>query len=116
MTTLELDDLQCDHLNAALDFFGRRWNGGVLLALARGADRFSEVLRAVSGISDRMLAVRLKELEERGAVVRTVVPTTPVQIRYGLTDQGRALIEAFVPLVEVGRRIDEARRPVPVRA
>lgn len=88
---------------------GRRWNGGVLLALGCGAERFSEVLRAVPGLSDRMLAARLKELETHGAIVRTVTPTVPVQVRYRLSPYGEKLLDAVLPLIEVGRAMGQAR-------
>ena len=58
----------------------------------------TEVLVSVAGLSDRMLAVRLKELERAGLVDRVVEPTTPVTVRYGLTARGRELMEALQPL------------------
>nr|WP_296069767.1 winged helix-turn-helix transcriptional regulator [uncultured Actinoplanes sp.] len=58
-----------------LDKFGRRWTGEILVAGMQGARRFPEYRRAVDGISDRMLTVRLRELEELGLLSRTVVPT-----------------------------------------
>ncbi len=42
-------------------------------------------------ISDRMLAERLRELEQEGVIDRVVVPETPVRVEYELTDKGRAL-------------------------
>lgn len=99
-----IDDEQCRHACVALEFVGRRWSSAILLALARGATRFSEVLASVEGLSDRLLAVRLKELEHAGLVVRRVEPTTPVTIRYGLTERGRDLMAALQPLVEFGMR------------
>lgn len=93
-------------MTTALEFLGRRWNGAVLVALGRGAERFSEVLRMTPGLSDRMLAVRMKQLEQAGAVERIVVPSIPVQVRYQLTEHGRALLDAVRPLVEVGHRME----------
>lgn len=49
-----------------------------------------------------MLSLRLKELEAEGLITRTVVPTTPVQVRYGLTKRGRDLTVALQPLVDWG--------------
>jgi DNA-binding HxlR family transcriptional regulator len=107
-THVEIDALACRHLTTALEFLGRRWNGAILLALSRGADRFSAVLRSVPGLSDRMLAARLKELEQHGAVARTVIPSTPVQIRYQLTPHGVGIVTALGPLVSVGERMSDA--------
>ena len=89
-------------LQVTLELVGRRWSGAILLALATGAERFGEILCRIEGISDRLLSQRLKELEGEGLVTRTVVPTMPVQVRYGLTDPGRELIVALQPLVKWG--------------
>lgn len=61
------------------------------------------------GLSDRLLTQRLKELAAEGPMERTVVPTTPVQIRYNLTPDGRSLLDALQPLVRW-----MAHRSVPV--
>jgi DNA-binding HxlR family transcriptional regulator len=106
---LQIDADACRHLTTALEFLGRRWNGAILLALARGADRFSVVLREVPGLSDRMLAARLKELEQHGVVSRSVVPSTPVQVRYALTARGARVLEALQPLVGVGEHMQEGQ-------
>ena len=99
---LIIDEEECRGFQTAIEVVGRRWSGAILLALARGAGRFSDVLRLVDGLSDRLLSQRLKELEAEGLITRTVVPTTPVQIRYGLTERGRDLIVALQPLVKWG--------------
>lgn len=97
-----IDDEQCRRFSGALEFIGRRWSGAILLAIARGASRFGEIRESVLGLSDRLLAARLKELEHAGVVERTVEPTMPVTIRYGLTSRGAALMDAIQPLVEFG--------------
>lgn len=73
-------------------FVSRRWTSAILLAAAMGARRFGEYRRMVDGISDRMLSVRLTELQQHGLVHREVVPSMPVQVLYHLTDRGRSLI------------------------
>lgn len=70
-----------------------------MLAIARGASRFSEIIAVVDGLSDRLLAQRIKELEAAGLVTRTVISSTPVQIRYTLTERGTDLIASLQPLV-----------------
>ncbi|MFD3454558.1 winged helix-turn-helix transcriptional regulator [Streptomyces sp. NPDC058691] len=96
--TRGIDDSSCPNLQGALELVGRRWTGGILEAASHGARRFGEYRAMVSGISDRLLAQRLKELEAEGLIERTVVPTTPVQIRYSLAADGRTLVEALQPL------------------
>jgi DNA-binding HxlR family transcriptional regulator len=99
-----IDDEQCRRATTALEFVGKRWNGAILLALRRGATRFSEILASVIGLSDRLLAVRLRELEHAGLVRRDVEPTTPVTIRYALTQHGTDLLDAIEPLALYGQR------------
>ena len=99
-----INDDECRRASAIVERVGRRWNSGILLALARGATRFSEILARVDGLSDRMLAARLRELEQMGLVDRIVEPTTPVSVRYRLTERGRELLASLQPLVRYGLR------------
>jgi DNA-binding HxlR family transcriptional regulator len=79
---------------------GRRWNGAIVVAAEQGACRYSEFLARIPGISERVLALRLRELEEANVIVREVVPSRPVQINYTLSDRGRELATAVRPLVD----------------
>ena len=81
----------CPTYHRAVELIGRRWTGAIVRAMLSGAVRFSDILAAVPGLSDRLLSERLKELEAEGIVIRTVVPSTPVRIDYALTDKGQAL-------------------------
>ena|ERR1700677_3977573 len=93
---------------AIVERVGRRWTSGILLALGRGATRFTEILARVDGLSDRLLAARLRELEQLGLVDRIVEPTTPVSVRYRLTVRGRDLLTALQPIVAYGQRWESA--------
>lgn len=103
-----INDEECRRTSDIVERVGRRWNGGILLALARGANRFTEILTRIDGLSDRMLAARLKELEQIGLIDRIVEPTTPVSVRYRLTARGRDLLAALQPLVAYGQRWETA--------
>jgi len=81
----------CPAYHQAVELIGRRWTGAILRALLADVTRFNEIAAVVPGLSDRMLAERLKELEAERLVVRTVTPCTPVRIEYNLTEKGRAL-------------------------
>ena len=99
-----IDDDACRRFLSSVELVGKRWSSGILLAIARGATRFSEIPAAVPGLSDRLLAQRLKELEGSGLVAREVVATTPVQVRYSLTASGGDLLQSLQPLVAWGQR------------
>jgi DNA-binding HxlR family transcriptional regulator len=94
-----INDEQCRAFQASVELAGRKWVGAILLAGARGARRFSEYRAMVEGISDRLLAARLKELETEGLIHRDVQPTTPVSISYSPTPSGQELISLLHPLV-----------------
>lgn len=103
-----IDDAECRLFREAAELAGRKWTAAVLLALELGACRFSELSANIDGISDRLLAARLRELETQGLVTRTVIPTTPVQIRYALTSSGAELIRILHPLVQWAKRTGAA--------
>jgi DNA-binding HxlR family transcriptional regulator len=81
----------CADYHRAVELLGRRWTGAILFVLRGGARRFGDIAAAVPGLTDRMLAERLKELEAEGVVTRTVIPERPVRVEYELTERGRAL-------------------------
>ncbi|MEO5894388.1 MAG: helix-turn-helix domain-containing protein [Vicinamibacterales bacterium] len=85
----------CAKFHAAVELIGRRWSGAVIQLLLRGPSRFAELRGAIPDITDRMLSARLRELEEEGIIVRTVIPETPVRVEYALTSKGRALEPAL---------------------
>src|SRR5882762_325872 len=77
-----------------LDRIGDRWT--VLLIMSLGEEevqRFTELRRRVTGISQRMLTVTLRDLERDGFVLRKVKPVIPPHVEYRLTPLGRALME-----------------------
>jgi DNA-binding HxlR family transcriptional regulator len=75
----------------------RRWAPEILLALAAGPTRFNRLLE-IPGINDRMLTVRLRDLEVSGVVERQVHVERPIRVEYALTDVGRRYVS---PLQEV---------------
>jgi len=74
-----------------MDLLSRRWMGVILRVLINGPHRFSGIMAAIPGLSDPLLAQRLRELETRKLVERIVVPASPVRVEYKLTVAGRDL-------------------------
>ena len=103
-----IDDELCRSFQTHLEVVGRRWNSGILLAAVRGATRFSEYRAVVTGISDRLLSQRLRELELEGLIERTVIPTTPVLVQYRPTARGRELLHILQPLVGYSKKYESA--------
>src|ERR1700691_1923557 len=92
----------CHH--EAVELVGRRWTGAILRVLMDRPMRFSEVVQAVPELSDRLLSARMKELEARGIVERTVHSGPPVRVEYSLSEMGRELGPALAELQDWARR------------
>ena len=75
-----------------LDRVGDKWSVLVVLRLGQGPERFRALLRAVDGISQRMLTVTLRGLERDGLVHREVFDTRPPSVEYSLTPLGQSLL------------------------
>jgi len=100
----EIADEDCRKFLAGVELAGKRWSASILLAAARGAQRFGEYHRMIDGVSERVLAQRLRELTERELLRREVIPSTPVQIRYSLTERGQELLASLAPLIRWGQK------------
>jgi DNA-binding HxlR family transcriptional regulator len=86
----------CPLYHEAVELIGRRWTGAIVAVLIdHGPLRFSEIAQAVPELSDRLLSERMKELEARGLVARSVEPGPPVRVTYELTAMGHELQPAL---------------------
>jgi DNA-binding HxlR family transcriptional regulator len=94
----------CPLYHEAVELVGRRWTGAILRVLMDGPLRFSEVAASIPELSDRLLSERMKELESRGIVRRTVISGPPLQVRYELSVMGRELEPALAELQTWARR------------
>lgn len=96
----------CPRYHEAVELIGRRWTGAIVAVLLQAERplRFSEIAAAVPQLSDRLLSERVKELEARGVVERTVVPGPPVRVEYAPTPMGRSLAPALDELAAWARR------------
>ena len=87
---LQPNETQCQaQLSAigdALYAIGGKWKLRVIIALIHGRSRFNELQRTIEGISSKVLASELKDLELNGFIKRRVYTETPVVIEYELTD------------------------------
>jgi len=78
-----------------------RWKMIIIFHLfSRGVLRFSELEKAIPGVSQKMLIQQLRELERDGVVIRTVYPQVPPKVEYGLTKWGQAMCPALDALLE----------------
>jgi DNA-binding HxlR family transcriptional regulator len=100
-------------LDAAIAVMGGKWKGLILFSLGDGSLRFGELRRSVPGISERMLILQLREMEASGLVHREVYHQVPPKVEYSLTEFGRSLNTALVPLGEWGEEHMERIEAIP---
>lgn len=101
----------CSRFHRASELIGRRWTGAIIFVLLKSRCRFAVLSAAIPDITDRMLSDRLRELEEKGIVERTVVPDTPVRVQYALTKKGRALASAINAITDWAHKWMPAETP-----
>ena len=78
-------------VEATARILGGRWKAAVLEQLFQGTKRFSELKRAITGITQRTLSQQLRDLQNAGIVERTVYPNTPPRVVYTITPLGKSL-------------------------
>jgi DNA-binding HxlR family transcriptional regulator len=87
-------------IERAIKMLDGRWKLLILFHLFGGKTlRFSDLERAISGVSQKMLAQQLRQLERDGVVGRTVHPEVPPRVEYHLTDWGQSLCPALDKLL-----------------
>jgi DNA-binding HxlR family transcriptional regulator len=109
----QLHSEECPKISQVLARIGEKWSVLIIIMLAQRPRRFSELKRAIGGISQRMLTLSLRGLERDGLVKRTVFPVVPPRVEYELTPLGRSLHAPVSALGEWARNhlveIDGAR-------
>ena len=79
-------------IEKGMRIIGGKWTGSIIYHLKDGPVRFNDLTRMLGGASKKMIDQRLKELEGRGMVIRTVISDRPVAVTYELTDFGRSAL------------------------
>lgn len=91
----------CDVVAQVLACIGDKWSGQIIAVLSSGeAIRYSELMRRLDGISQRMLTLSLKNLEKNGVIHREQFPTIPPRVEYRLTALGVTLLVPLRALVD----------------
>src|SRR5882757_11567021 len=88
---------------ATLAVLEGKWKILILWQLARRSCRFNELKRAIPGVSQHMLTLHLRELEEEGILTRTGFAEVPPRVVYELTGHGRTLRPLMLALEKWGR-------------
>lgn len=94
-------DMAATGVEAAFRMLEGRWKMVIIFHLFdREVLRFSELERAIPGVSQKMLIQQLRDLEEDGIVERKVYPQVPPKVEYRLTEWGRGMCPALDALLE----------------
>ena len=80
-------------IEKGMRLIGGKWTGSIIYHLKDCPVRFNDLTRMLGGASKKMIDQRLKELEARGMVIRTVINDRPVAVTYELTDFGRSALD-----------------------
>ena len=94
----DVHSADCQKISQVLARVGDKWSILIVMLLASGPRRFSEIKRAINGISQRMLTLCLRGLERDGLVNRTVYAVMPPHVEYDLTPLGHSLTEPVIAL------------------
>jgi DNA-binding HxlR family transcriptional regulator len=117
---IEWDTRNDCEVRQILDRVADKWSLLAITLLEQRTLRFSELLRQIDGISQRMLTVTLRQLERDGLVDRTVYPVVPPRVEYALTELGATLYATIQSLVawteEHQREIAAARSAYDTRS
>lgn len=84
-------------VEALVDVVGGKWKMPILSLLFGGTKRYGELRQQIPGVTERMLTMQLRELEQSGIIQRTVYAAVPPKVEYSLTDLGLSL----EPVLEV---------------
>lgn len=95
-----LPSTECPKISQVLARVGEKWSVLIIIMLTERPRRFSELKRAIGGISQRMLTLCLRGLERDGLVKRTVYPVVPPKVEYELTPLGQSLRQPVTELAK----------------
>lgn len=85
-------------IEKGMRIIGGKWTGSIIYHLKDGPVRFNDLTRMLGGASKKMIDQRLKELEARAMVTRTVISDRPIAVTYELTDFGRTALDILEEL------------------
>lgn len=78
-------------VETTLMLIGDKWKVLILRDLMPGTKRFGELKKAIGHVSQKVLTAQLRQMEERGLVIRTVYAEVPPRVEYTLTELGYSL-------------------------
>ncbi|MBU9735870.1 winged helix-turn-helix transcriptional regulator [Diplocloster agilis] len=97
---------QCP-VEMTLQLIGDKWKVLIIRDLMEGTKRFNELMRSVTGISQKVLTSHLRAMEKAGLVNRKVFAEVPPRVEYSLTETGLSLKPILDSMVAWGMHYKE---------
>lgn len=96
-------------MDVTMDYIGGKWKTVVLWYLRKDRKRFGELRKLIPNITEKMLSLQLKDLENDGLVGRKIYPEVPPKVEYYLTSFGKTLIPMLEEIAKWGRGLAETK-------
>ena len=90
-------------IETTIKMIGCRWKILIIKELLTGTKRFNEIKKGVTGITQKVLTSKLRELEQDDIIIRQVYDQKPPKVEYTLTDVGYSLREVINSMTEWGK-------------
>jgi DNA-binding HxlR family transcriptional regulator len=90
-------------LDVTMNFIGGKWKTVVLWYLRKDKKRFSELKKLIPDITEKMLSLQLRALQEDGIIKRMIYPEVPPKVEYELTKFGKTLVPVLEEIAKWGR-------------
>lgn len=88
-------------LEVASSFLSKKWTISLIITIGNfGILRFNDIEQRLDGVTSKTLTERLKELEKEKIILRKAYSEIPPRVEYSLTEKGKRLVKALVPLIE----------------
>ncbi|WP_123042822.1 winged helix-turn-helix transcriptional regulator [Cohnella candidum] len=94
-------DRKCP-IETVIQVVGGKWKPLILWQLLESSKRFSELEKSIPGVTQKMLAQHLRELEMDRLVTRTIYPSVPPKVEYSFSEHGKTLIPVLEAMCEWG--------------
>lgn len=101
---MEYNELPECPVEVTLGLLSSKWKTLIIRELLTGTKRFSEIKRALPGVTQKMLTQSLRGLEEDGLIERKVYPVVPPKVEYRLSELGLSLNPVIESMREFGTR------------
>lgn len=96
-------------MDLTMKYIGGKWKTIVLWYLKNKTYRFGELKKQIPDITEKMLSLQLKSLEEDGLIKREVFVEVPLRVEYSLTEFGKTLTPILNEISKWGRNLGETK-------